>query len=84
MKSTVAFSLSAHTNIIIFAEISPFLIIQDGSSRREIQECSIWMGYGVVKSVGMLRKFGWVVTEYRRQLSRIVGVRMLRKLRMQN
>ena len=42
------------------------------------------MGCGVVKSVGMMRKFGWVVTEYRRQLSRTVGVRIVRMLRMQN
>ena len=41
------------------------------------------MGCDVVKSVVMLRKFEWVVTKYRMQPSRILSVRMLRKLRMQ-
>ena len=41
------------------------------------------MGCGVVKCVGMLRKLGWVVTEYRMQPCHILAVRMLRMLRMQ-
>ena len=41
------------------------------------------MGCGVVESVGKLRKFGWVVTEYRMQPGGILGLRMLRMLRMQ-
>ena len=30
MKSTVASSFGAHTNLIVLAKITPFLIIQDG------------------------------------------------------
>ena len=41
------------------------------------------MRCGVVKSIGMLRKLGWAVTIYRMQPSHILGVRMLRTLRMQ-
>ena len=49
----------------------------------EIGGCCIQMGCGVVKSVGMLSRLGWLVTEYRMQQSRKLGVRMLRMLRMQ-
>ena len=41
------------------------------------------MGSGVVECVRMLRKLGWVVTEYRMQLCHILAVRMLRMHRMQ-
>ena len=95
MKSMVAFSLSAHTNLIVFAESGPFfkyprrlvVTVDLGSSRRgiwyEIRECCIGMRCGVVKSVAMLRKLGWMVTRYRMQPSGILGVMMLRMLRMQ-
>ena len=95
MKSTVAFSLSAHTNLLVFAKIGIYfkyprrlVVTRDlGSSRREIyyeiRGWGIGMWCGVVKSVAMRRKLVWVVTKYRMQPSRILSVRMLRMLRMQ-
>ena len=54
-----------------------------GPFRGEIGGGRIWIEYGVVKSVGMLERLGWLVTEYRMQQNHKLGVRILRMLRMQ-